>query len=328
MTRAASPERRGLRPGAGSLRASWGVVRSIAILACFCAIPVHGQSAAPREIAPGVWFLLGDASKGYSNTAVIEMDDYLIVVDANYPARAREVMAEVKLLSPKPVRYVFDTHAHGDHSYGNSLWTATGAMTLAYYKVTEEMDRYEPARWQAAEARREDVRELHEDNVQRPEKTFRKSPFVMKDATREVDFYYLGWGHTPADGYVWLPKERVLCTGDGAVNGPRNKLWDANIANWPRVLSKAMRLDPVAVLPGHGDAGGVAILAGQRQFLLDLYSAVNAQAREGKTPAEMKIQLPSRDANWTPKDLSMDVQAAYSEISHHKPAGALPHEWR
>jgi glyoxylase-like metal-dependent hydrolase (beta-lactamase superfamily II) len=289
---------------------------------------LHSQSAPPRLIAPGVWFLLGDASKGYSNTAVIEMQDYLIVVDANYPARARELMVEIKQLSPKPVRYVFDTHAHGDHSYGNSLWTAAGATTLAYYKVTEEMDRYEPARWQAAEAKREDVRDLHQDNVERPRQTFRGSRFVLKDSTREVDFLHLGWGHTQGDGYVWLPKERVLCTGDAAVNGPRNKLWDANISNWPRVLSKAMQLQPLYVLPGHGDAGGVEILTGQRQFLLDLYSAVKEQVHEGKTLPEIIIQLPPTDQNWIPKDLSFDAEATYTEITHHQPAGAVPHVWK
>ncbi|HEV2486595.1 MAG TPA: MBL fold metallo-hydrolase [Terracidiphilus sp.] len=289
---------------------------------------LHGQSTSPRLIAPGVWFLLGDAPKGYSNTAVIEMHDYLIVVDANYPARARELMAEVKQLSPKPVRYVFDTHAHGDHSYGNSLWTAAGATTLAYYKIVEEMGRYEPTRWKAAEAKREDVRDLHQDNVQRPLKTFRKSPFVLKDATREVDFLFLGWGHTPADGYVWLPKERVLCTGDAAVNGPRNKLWDANLANWPRALSKATQLRPLYVLPGHGDAGGIEILEGQREFLLDLYSAVKEQVQAGKTLADIHIKLPERDNNWVPKDLAWDIEATYTEITHHQPAGAVAHVWK
>jgi glyoxylase-like metal-dependent hydrolase (beta-lactamase superfamily II) len=304
------------------------LVSLFAILAVAGVLSAYAQSVTPRQIAPGVWFLLGDASKGYSNTAVIEMQDYLIVVDANYPGRARELMAEVKQLSPKPVRYVFDTHAHGDHSYGNSLWTAASATTLAYYKILAEMDRYEPARWQAAEAKRADVRDLHENNVQRPLQTFRKSKFILKDSTREVDFLYMGWGHTPADGFVWLPKERVLCTGDAAVNGPRNKLWDANLANWPRVLAKAVRFHPLSVLPGHGDAGGIEILAGQRLFLLDLYSAVAAQVHDGKTPSEMRIQLPPRDANWIPKDLSQDVQITYSEITQHKPAGALPHEWK
>jgi glyoxylase-like metal-dependent hydrolase (beta-lactamase superfamily II) len=283
------------------------------LLLGFCVAGLRGQTAPVRLIAPGVWFLLGDAPKGYSNTAVIEMRDYLIVVDANYPARARELMVEVKRLSPKPVRYVFDTHAHGDHSYGNSLWTAAGATTLAYYKIIEEMDRYEPTRWQAAETKREDVRDLHQDNVQRPLKTFRKSRFVLKDGTREVDFLFLGWGHTPADGYVWLPKERVLCTGDAAVNGPRNKLWDANLANWPRALSKAMQLRPLYVLPGHGDGGGIEILEGQREFLIDLYSAVKEQVDAGKTLAEIHVELPERDRNWVPKDMAWDIEANYTD---------------
>ena len=289
---------------------------------------LHAQQVPPKLIAPGVWFLLGDAPKGYSNSTVIEMKDYLIVVDANYPARAKEIMAELKDLSPKPVRYVFDTHAHGDHSYGNSLWTAAGATTLAYYKILDEMDKYEPARWKAAEAKREDVRDLHQDNVQKPLKIFKESPFVLKDSTREVDFLFLGWGHTPADGYVWLPKERILCTGDAAVNGPRNKLWDANLANWPRALEKAVALNPLHVLPGHGDAGGIEILSGQRQFLLDLYSAVKEQVDAGKPLAEIHVELPERDRNWVPKDPAWDIEANYIEITHHEPAGAVPHEWK
>ena len=299
-----------------------------ALAAAFGVVALQGQPLSPQLIAPGVWFLLGDAAKGYSNTVVIEIKNNLIVVDANYPARAREIIGGLKQLSPKPVHYVFDTHAHGDHSYGNSVWTAAGATTLAYAGVVEEMDRYEPTRWQAAEAKRPDVREMHEETVQRPRETFKGRRFVVKDAWREVDFLYLGWGHTPADGYVWLPKERVLCTGDGAVNGPRNKMWDANIANWPRVLAEALRLKPLSVLPGHGESGGSEIITGQRQFLLDLYQAVKQQAGQGTPLAKLSVHLPARDENWIPKDLSMDIEIVYTEISRHQPAGALPHEWR
>ncbi len=73
-----------------------------------------------------------------------------------------------------------------------------------------------------------------------------------------------------------------MCTGDAAVNGPRNKLWDANIAEWPNALERAIDLKPVAVLPGHGEAGGMEILIGQARFLLDLYSAVEAQVKAGQ----------------------------------------------
>jgi glyoxylase-like metal-dependent hydrolase (beta-lactamase superfamily II) len=61
---------------------------------------------------------------------------------------------------------------------------------------------------------------------------------------------------------VWLPAERILATGDAAVNGPRNKLLDAYIENWPKCLEKAIALKPEHVLPGHGDAGGIEILTG------------------------------------------------------------------
>jgi hypothetical protein len=105
-------------------------------------------------------------------------------------------------------------------------------------------------------------------------------------------------------------------------------LWDANIANWPRVLSKAIELQPLFVLPGHGDAGGMEILTGQRQFLLDLYNAVKEQVHEGKSLQDMKIQLPASDQNWVPKDLSFDLEATYTEVTHRQPAGAVPHGWK
>jgi len=283
---------------------------------------------APELVAPGVWFLLGDASKGYSNTTVIEMKDYLVVVDANYPGRAKELIAMMPQLSPKPVRYVFDTHAHGDHSYGNSTWTKAGATTMAFAGVAKEMDRWEPGRWQTFGEKREDVRATGEHDVERPKKILDADRFVLNDGQREVDFLFLGWGHTPGDGYVWLPKERVLATGDAAVNGPRNKLADAWIENWPKVLDKAIAMKPAAVLPGHGARGGVEILTGQKQFLVDLYAAVAAEVAKGTPVAEIKLTLPEADANWVPKDLTLDIEATASEIVGKAPAGSLPHVWK
>ena len=300
----------------------------VALLFLSAAAPAQSGKLNAQTIAPGVWFLLGDASKGYCNNIVIEMKDYLIIVDANYPRRARELVAQINQLSPKPVRFVFDTHAHRDHSYGNIVWTQAGATTFAYQGVADEMDRYEPARWIATAAERNDVRSLNLNDAPRPQLLIRQSPFILKDSTREVDFYFFGWAHTQGDGFVWLPKERVLCTGDAAVNGPRNKLWDANLENWPRVLDKALFLQPLQVLPGHGAAGGPEILTGQQMFLQDLYSAVKQQVDSGKPLVQITAQLPPRDSNWTPKDLTDDFAVAYAEITQHQPAGALPHTWK
>jgi len=307
------------------------IPRIFLLLLIATAAVLRGQNSPPHVIARGVWFLTGDTN-GYSNTVIIEMRDYLIVVDANYPGRAKELLAIAKQLSPKPVRYVFDTHAHGDHAYGNSVWTAAGATTLAFQGVTDEMNRWEPTRWRNALAKRPDMQATGETDVQRPQMSITGDKLTLNDGTREVDFLFLGWGHTPGDGYVWLPAEKILATGDAAVNGPRNKLKDANIANWPKALERAIALGPVHVLPGHGDAGGIEILQGQRQFLIDLYAAVKAQADAGKKPAEMQIELPAPDNVWFPPGRGglhqQDVETVYLEITAHAPAGSLPHEWK
>lgn len=299
----------------------------------FCCVWIGvaaAQSAPPKLVAPGVWFLEGDAPAGYCNTVVIEMKTYLIVVDGSYPGRVKELQAEIPKLSPKPVKYVFDTHAHGDHAYGNSLWTKAGATTLGYIGVREEMARYEPQRWQMYAAKREDLRATGENAPQPPKMVFRGRKMVLRDGEREVDFLYLGWAHTRGDGWVWLPKERVLCTGDAAVNGARNKLWDANIANWPRVIDKAAELRPKLVLPGHGDAGDAEILRGQAKFLRDLYVDVAKSVREHKTvhQATAELKMPAPDANWVRSDMAQDVGIVYAEITAGKPAGALPHTWQ
>src|SRR6202163_3414286 len=162
-----------------------------------------------QKITDGVWFREGDLKNlGHCNNIIIEMKEYLIVVDANFPSGARATMADVKKVSSKPVKYVFDTHHHGDHAYGNSVWTAAGATTLAYKGVAEEMKRYEPARWQATSKERKDVGELNQPSVEPPKQTFDKSPFVLEDqGGRRVEFHFFGWAHTRGDGFAYLPAD-------------------------------------------------------------------------------------------------------------------------
>src|SRR6185436_12151073 len=115
-----------------------------------------------KAIMPGVWFREGDLkNRGHCNNAIIEMKDYLIVVDANFPSGARLALGAAKQVSNKPVKYVFDTHHHGDHAYGNPVWTQAGATTLAYKGVVDEMKRYEPKRWLDTAKERKDVGELN-----------------------------------------------------------------------------------------------------------------------------------------------------------------------
>jgi cyclase len=295
------------------------------------------QPGTVKQIVPGVWFREGDLKDlGHCNNIIIEMKDYLIVVDANFPSGARLAMEAAKKVSNKPVKYVFDTHHHGDHAYGNPVWTQAGATTLAYKGVTEEMKRYEPKRWLATAKQRKDVAELNLPTAEPPKQTFDKSPFILKDDTREVRFYFFGWAHTRGDGFVYLPKEKVLCTGDAVANGPHNYTADAYVGNWPKVVRSAAKLDIQHVLPGHGAPGGTEVLNGQAQFMTELHNAVQAAIKSGKKLDDIvkkdgaklvstTIQLPDGVKNWVGDGLAAQVRDAYEEISQHKAHGDLPH---
>lgn len=294
------------------------------------------QANTVKQIAPGVWFREGDIfGQGHCNNAIIEMKDHLIIVDANFPSGARAVLADAKKVSSKPVKFVFDTHHHGDHSYGNAVWTQAGAVTIAFTGVAEELKRYEPARWQATAKQRKDVADMNTDHPEPPKQTFTDNPHVMTDGARLVEFRFFGWAHTRGDGFVYLPKEKVLCTGDAIVNGPFNYTADANIGNWPKVIDGAMKLDVEHVLPGHGGAGGKEIMVGQRAFMLELHKAVDAAVKAGKKLDDIvktengkqvtTIQLPDSVKHWVGGGLVEQVKDAYHEIAAGKPAGDLPH---
>jgi glyoxylase-like metal-dependent hydrolase (beta-lactamase superfamily II) len=285
------------------------------------------------KIADGVWFREG-GTDGHCNNVIIEMKDYLIVVDANFPSGARLAMADAKKVSSKPVKYVFDTHHHGDHSYGNSVWTEAGATTLAYKGVAEEMKRREPQRWQDAAKSRKDVAELNRSSVEPPKQTFDKTTFVLSDSTRRVEFHFFGWAHTRGDGFVYLPKDGVLCTGDAVVNGAFNALMDANIGNWPKVIAAAQKLKFTHVLPGHGEPAGRELLDGQSQFLAELHKTVKAAVDQGKKledlvemqngrPAKTSVQLPDSVKHWVGNGFPTQVQMAYDEISKKMPYGEI-----
>ena len=315
----------------------WLATAFAALLALGFAITrSDAQPNSLKQIAPGVWFREGDLKAGHCNNAFIEMKDYLIVVDANFPDGARLAMADAKKISSKPVKFVFDTHHHGDHTYANSVWTGMGAVTIAYQGVAEEMKRYEPARWKMTEKERKDVADLHRDGPEPPKQTFTDSPHVITDGTRRVEFYHFGWAHTRGDGMLYLPQERVLCTGDAAVNGPYNFTADGNIGNWPKVMDGTLKLPVDHVLPGHGGAGGKEILTGQRAFMIELRKAVQAEVASGKKLNDLvktangkpvaTLHLPDSVNNWVSADSLPDqVKDAYNEVTAGKPAGDLPH---
>lgn len=310
---------------------------AILLAAGFIASVGEAQPNTVKQIVPGVWFREGDIEhEGHCNNVIIEMSDHLIVVDANFPSGARRVLEDAKKVSSKPVKLVFDTHHHGDHAYGNAVWTKMGAMTVAFQGVADELKRYEPKRWQETAKSRKDVAEVGASSAEPPKTTFAKSLHVIEDPMRRVEFHFFGWAHTRGDGFVYIPKDKVLATGDAVTNGAYNYTADGNIGNWPSVIAKAQKLDVRYVLPGHGASGGREVLEGQRQFFIELRKAVEGAVKSGKklddlvtlangNPKSTTVQLPASVKNWVGNSLPAQVRDAYNEVTQKKPTGDLPH---
>src|SRR5436309_7035714 len=137
-------------------------------LVAFCLSPVLSTAEVNKaeQIAPDVYFHEGDLKgHGHCNNGWIVFEDYVLVVDGNFPSGAQEIIPKIKAITDKPIRFAFDTHHHGDHSYGNQVWVENGATPLAHTGVIEEMKRYEtgyygdkPGRWEEAAAERQDVK--------------------------------------------------------------------------------------------------------------------------------------------------------------------------
>src|SRR6266581_2901605 len=97
-----------------------------------------------REVAPGVFFRYSAISAtdksvvfGGSNNIWVVFNDYVVVFDANFPKEAGDVIAAIKKTTDKPIRYVLDSHHHGDHAYGNAVFAKQGATVVAQTRCAQ-----------------------------------------------------------------------------------------------------------------------------------------------------------------------------------------------
>jgi cyclase len=260
---------------------------------------IAGQIGTVKELAPGVYFHEGDLNgKGHCNNGFVVFEDYVLVVDANFPSGAEDLLPKVKAQTSKPIRFAFDTHHHGDHAYGNRVWMDNGAVPVAHENVVAEMRKYEtgffggkPGRWEGEAKQREDLRATRLT----PPSLLYRDLMIFDDGRHRVELRYFGVGHTHGDGFAWLPKEKILFSGDAAVNGPFNYMGDGDSAAWIDTLGKAQKLGATIVAPGHGPAGDAGVLEAQRQYFVALRAEV--QKRKGLAADRVQADVPAiRDA--------------------------------
>lgn len=286
----------------------------------FFSIQSLAQSRPVRQLAPGVFYYFGDElQKKSANCLWVVFKDYVLVVDANYPWGAEEIIQEIKKTTTKPVRFVFNTHYHHDHTFGNSVFVDSGAVVVASQETAAEMKSLGQVEWNRGTAY--SGRNMQSYRREFPTLTFDRK-LVFDDGDHRVELIRMGPAHTSGDAVAFLPKEKILATGDLCVNG---NPWGNNVADahvnydlWLNVLDTLASWDISTVIPGHGDPGPTEILNQQRDYLADMLSQVRQGIQSGKSKETLVNEIdlsrhPVRGQNKTSNTRS--IKAMYDKLN-------------
>jgi phosphoglycerate dehydrogenase-like enzyme/glyoxylase-like metal-dependent hydrolase (beta-lactamase superfamily II) len=275
-----------------------------------------------KEVAPGVFFRYSAISPtdpkifGGSNNIWVVFDEFVVVIDANFPKEAGDVIAAVRKTTSKPIRYVFDTHHHGDHAWGNGVFAKAGASVVAQANCARILRNTGPKDYADA------------GKGPNPRQDVKTAPFkaadvvfddrlVLDDGTQRVELLHFGHGHTAGDAVAYLPKHKILCTGDACVNGAFNYMGQGDSASWIRALEKMQQLDVRLVCPGHGMLAGKELLEKQKRYFQDLRKEVQKSIDAG-TPLDdiiKNFELPWYK-EWTSVQPAGDnIKQVYGELT-------------
>jgi cyclase len=250
-----------------------------------------------KEIAPGVFFRYSAISAtdknvqfGGSNNIWVVFEDYVAVIDANFPKEAGDVIEAVKKTTDKPIRYVFDTHHHGDHAYGNAVFAKAGASVVAQTNCARLLRINGPKEFADAGRGPDGRKDVRDSTLKVPNVIF-DDKLVLDDGKQRVEFLFFGHGHTAGDASAYLPKHKILCTGDACVNGAFNFMGHADSASWIRALERMQQLDVQIVAPGHGPLAGKELLDKQKRYFVELRQEVKKGIAAKMTPEDISKNL-------------------------------------
>jgi glyoxylase-like metal-dependent hydrolase (beta-lactamase superfamily II) len=196
-------------------------------------------------------------AEGDPNSGVVIGDNAALVVDTTAtPEMARQLIAEIRHVTDKPIKYVVLSHYHAVRVLGASAYVSEGAQEVIASRGTHELivERGE----QDMKSEIERFPRLFDAVETIPGLTWPTLVFerdlTLYLGTLEVQVKHVGMGHTKGDTIVWLPQEKVLFSGDLVEFGAAAYTGDAHLAHWPATLEVLRRFSAEKLVPGRGPA--------------------------------------------------------------------------
>jgi cyclase len=263
-----------------------------------------------EDLGRGVYaYVQPDGSWGVNNAGILTSPDGAILVDTCFTvARTKRLLAAVSKLSSRDVRTLFNTHHHGDHTWGNFL--VPNATIIGHRNCRKEMMRrgfgpkesFPGVDWGEIELVPPSV--LFDDRLE----------FFAGDLA--VEAYCLGPAHSTSDVVVYIPELRVLFTGDLVFNGGTPFIVGGSLAGSLTAYDRLRQFDCAVVVPGHGPICGPAVFDEMAAYLRFVESSARETYAAGLSPLEAARQIDlGRFGEWRETErLAANLHRAYAEL--------------
>jgi cyclase len=279
-----------------------------------------------QKVADGIYFARARPQAMInSNAGIFVRSKDIVVVDAHSkPSAAAALIAQIKReVSPKPVRYVINTHFHWDHTQGNHAYRMTGEkidfiasattkqlMTdLAVVRMKASVDgvpkQIDALREQSEHAKSAGEKAYCADGIKQleayqaelknyvlelPTITFEKA-YVLEDPAFDLHVEFHGHAHTAGDVFIFCPQQRVIATGD-AVHGQLPFIADGFPRIWPATIDSIGKMEFNAIMPGHAALQtGRTVMTNFRNYIEELTGKVDQGRKAGLSVAELQQRI-------------------------------------
>jgi glyoxylase-like metal-dependent hydrolase (beta-lactamase superfamily II) len=255
-----------------------------------------GQPVQPIQmVKPGLYVVPG----GGSNSIVRVTTEGVILVDTKMPGAANydALVAQIKTVTPLPVKTVVVTHHHADHTGNNDRFIAAGAEVLGHAVLASSLDTYQ-----------------FDPKPAKPTTTYDGRERVVRLGGAEVRVLHLGRAHTGGDSVVYFPDLRVIATSDAVTTGATGPLADyaggGSFAGFAGVLDAMLKLDFDTAIPGAGPLLTKADVQAFRTKIGTVLGRASALVKSGVPANELLKQMKTDDLGWAPRIPMVDAFVA------------------
>jgi len=284
-----------------------------------------------QEVGDGLYaYLQPDGGWGWSNAGLVVDGNRTLLVDTLYDLALTEQMLQAMrraVPAAAQIDTLVNTHANGDHCYGNQL--VGGARIVASARTAAEMTELPPAAMAALVEQAPAMGELGAFFLEcfgafdfkgielaLPDETF-DGELTVRVGDRELQLIEVGPAHTRGDTLVYAQRERVLFSGDILFSAAHPIAWAGPVSNWVAACDRILAMDVEVIVPGHGPLAGLEAVRELKAYFEYLYAEARTSHAEGMTPlqAARSISL-QRWADWgEPERLVVNIANIYGELS-------------